>query len=89
MDQQPDRKEGRNLERGLRDESRAGLSRPNRYRLKRWLGWPMCIGGMVLFIVGYVSSLAGVRALPFDPHHVVSVGGGLVLSLVGLVWATR
>ncbi len=89
MDKEPERKRGRDLDRALRAERRAQLGRPDADRLKRWFGWPLCILGALLFILGYVSSQAGVSVLPFDPHHVVSQAGGLVLAVLGLVWATR
>jgi hypothetical protein len=39
--------------------------------------------GAALFLSGIASQLAGVP-IPFDPHHVITQAGGVLLLLIGL-----
>ncbi len=57
--------------------------------IQRRLGWPLCLLGAALFLVGFIGSASGAQILPFDPHHLVSQAGGFLLAVTGLVWATR
>lgn len=57
--------------------------------LKQRLGWALCAAGVLLFLVGYVTSAAGVQVIPFDRHHLISQIGGFALASLGLGRATR
>lgn len=58
-------------------------------RTRRRIGWSICAAGLLLFVVGYVTSVASVDLLPFDRHHVVLQLGGGILAATGVGWATR
>ncbi len=57
-------------------------------RVKKRLGWPLCLAGAILFVATNVANFAGVQLLPFDQHHFIGQLGGGVLALIGLMWAT-
>ncbi|MCP3818815.1 hypothetical protein NLX86_12055 [Streptomyces sp. A3M-1-3] len=40
--------------------------------------------GLLLFALGILGATTGITLLPFDPHHVVTQIGGLVLAFIGL-----
>ncbi|MEU0108403.1 hypothetical protein ABZ313_24000 [Streptomyces sp. NPDC006251] len=40
--------------------------------------------GLFLFALGFIGSQTGFTVLPFDPHHIGTQVGGLVLAFVGL-----
>ena len=52
------------------------------------VGSIIAVLGVALFALGNVASRGGI-ALPFDRHHVFTQMGGLLLSVYGLVFATR
>lgn len=76
----------KNHDRMIRAEMRARARAES--TLRNRLGWPLFALGALLFLVGNITSRAGVVVLPFDTHHVVSQFGGAVLATVGLMWAT-
>lgn len=78
------------LDRRIKAENRAAAQarRSPWGRLRRRLGWPVCGVGAALFVATFVANFAGFVLLPFDRHHIFGQGGGLVLALTGLVWAT-
>ncbi|PLS75677.1 MAG: hypothetical protein CYG61_06035 [Actinobacteria bacterium] len=79
------------LDRRLRAEARA-QARANlsgAARLRKRLGWPLCIAGAALFVAGAIGAVTGIEVLPFDRHHVISQWGGGALAMVGMIWATR
>lgn len=55
----------------------------------RRIGWAIGAAGVLLFVVGYITSVASVELLPFDRHHVVLQLGGGILAAAGVGWATR
>ncbi|MGH9013218.1 MAG: hypothetical protein ACRDZ1_04680 [Acidimicrobiia bacterium] len=77
-------------DRQIKAEARAAAqARRGRWgRLRRMLGWPVCAFGAALFAGTLVANFGGFVLLPFDPHHIFGQGGGLVLAVTGLVWAT-
>ncbi|MDT9692984.1 hypothetical protein Q5762_32620 [Streptomyces sp. P9(2023)] len=40
--------------------------------------------GLILFALGILGATTGITLLPFDPHHVITQIGGLVLAFIGL-----
>ncbi|MEU0721800.1 hypothetical protein ABZ498_32065 [Streptomyces lavendulocolor] len=40
--------------------------------------------GLLLLALGILGATTGITVLPFDPHHVVTQIGGLVLAFIGL-----
>lgn len=56
---------------------------------RRRIGWAIGAAGVLLFVVGYITSVASVELLPFDRHHVVLQLGGGILAAAGVGWATR
>lgn len=69
----------------LRAEARA--RRRQQGGLRRRIGWSICAAGLLLFVIGYVTSVASVDLLPFD--RVVLQFGGAILAATGVGWATR
>lgn len=57
--------------------------------MRRRVGWPMAVGGLLLFLLGNAGARTGIVFLPFDPHHVFAQIGGVLVGILGLVWATR
>lgn len=55
---------------------------------RRRIGWPLCFGGLALFLAGNIGARTGIVILPFDPHHVIAQFGGGVLAGAGLLIAT-
>ncbi len=49
----------------------------------------MAVGGLLLFLLGNAGARTGIVFLPFDPHHVFAQIGGVLVGILGLVWATR
>lgn len=78
------RRQARRVPAGPRQPTRVRVRRPWRRRL----GWPLCIAGGLLFLLGNIGARTGIVFLPFDPHHVIAQFGGALLGVLGLIWAT-
>lgn len=56
---------------------------------KTILGWVTCVAGLGLFVASYLAAHSGLVLIPFDRHHIFGQTAGLVLTVTGLIWATR
>ncbi len=56
--------------------------------LRKRIGWPLAIAGLVLFLIGNIGARTGLVFVPFDPHHLWTQWGGAILGIAGVLLAT-